>query len=569
MTIPIRETQSSEFSRWIWGLSLALFAVSLGLLLFYRGLNDPDEGRYAEIPREMLASGNWMEMRLMGFRYYEKPPLAYWIVAASLKAFGLNDGAARLPLLPVAAGVAALGFFLARKYWGREKAWTPLLVMVTCVGFFMGMAFLLTDNFLVLWFSATCVLLYEACQKDVSPGQRWLFTLLAVAAVVLGALTKGLVAVVLPAGILFLWLLWERRLGWLLHGSIPAAILLFFALITPIVLLIEKHNPGFFKVFVIEEHFSRFTGTREIQGHPEPFWFYFPIIPLLVLPWSLFLIRMVRNMKRAHALKEDSLSRFLVLWAVVVVAFFSVSSGKLISYIMPALIPFGLLLGRWGVGEPLDGSTTDRKLWKVGLSMIPIMGIVLLTLWIIAFHNIIPEDLSRPAPITLVFFLPAVLLMILMWAIKTFRTWPAFVLLLACIFLGFSVLLSPLGGRDFNGRLNSSCAIYKALGERLQPEDQVIMFKHYRPSFAFYINRIPWLYQVTNEMGQGIEMEPDRPGYLPDRNALVKVAQQSSGRWYAMLQGKKLKELDERALAYNPHFIAADPERIVVELKRD
>jgi 4-amino-4-deoxy-L-arabinose transferase-like glycosyltransferase len=489
-------------------------------------------------------------------------------VAASMKVFGVNDSAARLPLLPIAAVVAALGFFLARKYWGRDKAWMPLLIMVTCVGFFMGMAFLLTDNFLVLWFSLTCVLLYEACQRDVSSKQRWLLTLLAAVAVVLGFLSKGLVAVILPAGVIFLWLLWERNWKWLFHGSIPVAILLFLVLLTPVMLWIEKYNPDFFRIFVVEEHFSRFTGTREIQGHPEPFWFYVPIVPLLMLPWTLFLVRMIRNMKRAHALRDDSLTRFLVLWAVVVVGFFSVSSGKLISYIMPALIPFGLLLGRWGVAEPLDGTRTDEKLWKLGVSLVPVMGVVLIALWIISFHNLIPEDLSRPAPITLLFFVPAAVLMFLMLCIKTFRCWPGYVLLLSFVFLGFTVLMSPLGGRDFNGRLNSSCAIYKALGERLQPEDEVMMFDHYRPSFAFYINRVPWLYQVTNEMGWGIKQEPDRPGFLADRNAFFRVAKDTKGRWFAMLKRDDLYELDERGLRYDKRFVAEDPERVIVELKR-
>ena len=97
---------------------MVLLAVFL-LFLFYRGLLDPDEGRYTEIPREMVSSGNWMEMRLMGFRYYEKPPLTYWITAIPIQLFGAKDWVTRIPLLPAGLAIGLLGFSIATRAWGR------------------------------------------------------------------------------------------------------------------------------------------------------------------------------------------------------------------------------------------------------------------------------------------------------------------------------------------------------------------------------------------------------------------------------------------------------------------
>ncbi|MFH0878534.1 MAG: glycosyltransferase family 39 protein, partial [Lentisphaerota bacterium] len=132
-------TADKRTERLLWGVGLVIFIAALLVLLFYRGLNDPDEGRYSEIPREMITSGHGMEMRLLDFRYYEKPPLAYWLVAASFKLFGLHDWAARAPLLPVILGIAGLAFFMALRYWPRPQAWMAGLVAATSVGMFVGM----------------------------------------------------------------------------------------------------------------------------------------------------------------------------------------------------------------------------------------------------------------------------------------------------------------------------------------------------------------------------------------------------------------------------------------------
>ena len=376
--IPINDNLGS---RRLLTLAVALLVTAYGLFLFWRGFFDPDEGRYSEIPREMIATGKWMEMRMMEFRYYEKPVLSYWLTAPALALFGPHDWAARIPLLFPLCGTLLLAAWLVRRHWPREDRAPALFLMLAVAGTFTGMALLMTDTFLVFWSMLVCTALFEAYAADAGAARRRNGLLLAAVAGALGFMTKGAVAIVLPGAALFFWLLWERRLAklwtwWL----IPAAVLV-VAILAPWLWWLEKHNPGFFQYFVIEEHLSRFTGTRTIQGHKEPWWFFLALLPVMLLPWTLFAVRAVVRGWGRH----DSLTRFLFCWAAVVVVFFSVSSGKLMSYILPAFPALGLLIGRWGVGESLDGTARDRRLWRVGLAGTWLVATMLVLLWLVSW----------------------------------------------------------------------------------------------------------------------------------------------------------------------------------------
>lgn len=561
-------TVHPQLDRMLGRMASLVLLFSFVVLLFYRGLNDPDEGRYAEIPREMVAGHNWMEMRLLGFRYYEKPPLAYWVTAAAIRLFGRTDAAARVPLLPVMLASISLGFFLAWRHWGKRRAFITALVMSTGLGFYAGMALLLPDNFLLLWFALTCVLLFEAFQSSASARKRYACFLGAAAAAYLGAISKGLVAVVLPGGIVFLWLLWERRLSELWGGPLLAGGLLFLALFAPTAWLIERHNPGFVKFFYVAEHLSRFTGTRADQGHPEPIWFFLKVLPAMLVPWTFFLIRMGRTMAVRRVLRTDSLSRFLLVWGLVVFAFFSLSSGKLMSYIMPAMIPFGLLIGRWGVEEPLDGSRADRWMWRGASAFVPLLGVAVIAFWLIAFRGLFPEDLVRPSAVTGLFLLPAAVLLAAMPWSRALRTGYGLALVTASIFFGLAFLGSPLAGKEMNVLLrDNSSLVFKELARQLKPEDQIVKFCCYRPSLAFYANRIPWLYQLRHEMRQGMTMEPDRPGWLADSAALFKTRHDvETGRWFVAMCKDCIDRFAEERIAVYPTPVAENRDLILFEI---
>lgn len=547
--------------------SLLVIAGAFLIILFYRGFNDPDEGRYSEVPREMVVHGNWLEMRMLGYRYYEKPPLTYWLVAPAIKVFGARDWAVRVPLLLNGLALTGIFWLLARRKWERTAANIATLTMLSMVGFLAGTGLLLTDSFLIMWFALICISLFLGCQPGVSAGQRFGLFSVASVATVMGFLTKGAVAIILPPIIIFLWLLWERRPAALRTWSVPWAILLCGGLLTPVMLLLEKHNPGFFHYFVIDEHFSRFTGTRDIQLHPEPFWFFAMVIPLLLLPWTLFIVRAAWRLITHRGWRTDSLSRFLLVWIVVVIGFFSASTGKLMSYILPAMPALGLLLGHWGLSDRED-NRRDRCLWNIGAAGLFIVALAILVIWLISYYKIVPQDIYPISGRSVVALLPIAVMLIVLIATRGYRSFAGLLGLNAGIVLTAALLLSPLAGKDFNVLLHiNSSHVYKQLAEQLKPEDQIVVFWSYRPALPFYTRKTYVPFQDTNELLYGMQAEPERAWELKDKEQLEAFLQKATGRVFAVIEPKDMeKKFMPLALQTAPVDIPHDPDTIILEL---
>jgi 4-amino-4-deoxy-L-arabinose transferase-like glycosyltransferase len=556
----------SPASRGAGALILLLLLTAFLLFLFYRGLLDPDEGRYAEIPREMASSGKWMEMRLLGVRYYEKPPLAYWIMALPIQLFGAKDWAIRIPLLPAALALAFAGLSIALRAWGRERGFTAALTAITTFGLFFAMSMAIPDSYLALWFAAACVLLFNAFAPHAGASQRWTRLLGAAFFVFLGTMTKGVVAVVLPAAIVFLWLIWERRLKSLWTLATFAAALLFLALIVASTWQLEKYNPGFTQYFYISEHLSRFIGNRREQAHPEPPWFFFKTLPLLLAPWTLFLFRTIRTLTLKRALSYDSVSRFLLVWVVVVIGFFSASSGKLMSYIMPALLPLGLLVGRWGIAQPLDGSRADRWLWIIGFFPLPVLSVLLLVVWVTGWLGMSPETLAVPNILSILPLLPAMIVAVIV-VLRGFPTFNGVGMSVAMFYIGMASLLSPLAGKDMNAQLHRNSAIaFKELAAQLRPEDHLVMMYRYRPSVAFYTQRIPVLYDLINEMSYGMDAEPGRLKYAENREQLTGQIAAGTGRWFGVVEHEDMDDFSEHGFDTNAPVMTSDCNLKIVNL---
>jgi len=557
----------SNLQKQLLGLSLLVLVCAFLIVLFYRGFNDPDEGRYSEVPREMIVSGNWLEMRMLGYRYYEKPPLTYWLVAPAIKVFGARDWAVRVPLLINGIVLAGIFWLLARRKWERLTADIATLTMLSTIGLLAGTGLLLTDSFLVMWFALTCIALFFGCQPGVSAGRRFLLFSVASVAAALAFLTKGAVAVVRPPAIILIWLLWERRPAALRTWSAPWAILLGVGLLTPVMLLLEKHNPGFFRYFVIDEHFSRFTGTREVQLHPEPFWFFGMVIPLLLAPWTLFIVRAAWRMIAQRGWRTDSLSRFLLVWIVVVIGFFSASTGKLMSYILPAIPALGILLGRWGLTDRED-SRRDRILWNIGAAGLFMAALAIMVVWLVSYLKIAPKDIYPISGLSVVALLPIAVMLVVLAATRGYRSFAGLLGLNAGIVLATALLLSPLAGKDFNVLLHiNSSHVYKQLAAQLKPEDQIVVFWSYRPALPFYTQKIYVPFQDTNELLYGMQAEPERAWKLNDKAQLEAFLQKAPGRVFAVIEPQDMaKKFEPLGLSTAPTTIPCDPDTIILEL---
>ncbi len=576
MSVPGRPTEPTlvpaepACSRRILAAAGLGLAAAMLLILFYRGFDRRDEGRYGEIAREMAAGGHWLEFRLLGYRYYEKPPLTYWLSALPIRLLGARDWVARLPLLLNSLALFAVFWTLARRHWTPEQGRLAAGVMAGMLGVVAGTGLLLTDAYLIVWFGLTCSLLFHGYGPEPGAAPRGRLILGAALAAALGVLTKGAVAAVLPGMILVFWLAWERRVKALCSRWTLAAAGLFLVVLAPVLLLVERHNPGFLFYFVFEEHLGRFLGTRAKQLHPEPAWYYLAILPLLALPWTLFAARAARQMVLRKGWRTDVLTRYALVWGTVVLGFFSAGTGKLMSYILPALPPLGLLLGRWGIAVPPDGSRRDAFLWRLGAAAFPLATAAILGLWAAAWFQWLPGRIFPIAGRSWISLLPAA--GAAGWALGTgrWRRPDGLILWQSGLLLSVALMLTPLAGKDFNALLrNNSSQVFRHLAAALKPEDQVVVFWAYRPALAFYMERLYRPFQEEDELSYGIAMEPDRPGLIDSTAELQALLEQSTGRVFAVVAPVDLEtRLRTLGLDAKPAGVPSDPDTVILELRR-
>jgi len=288
----------------------------------------PDEPRYASIGREMAQSGDWITPRLWGQPWFEKPALSYWMTGAAFR-LGLSEDLA--PRLPVALlSVAFLIFFqwMVRREFGERAAWTASLILGTSA-LWLGSSFIgTTDLPMTATFSAAMLLSLEWIEK----GER---RQLPAAAALLGlaVLAKGLAPLALSLPLL--WSGRRRILDWL-RPQVVGAILI--VALPWYVLCYLRNGAAFLREFFWQQHFARYVSGS--LAHGQPFWFYVPVLLAAMLPWTPALTELFRR-----GLYVDTRRRFLILWAVWVLVFFSFSKNKLPGYVLPMLPPLAVLVG--------------------------------------------------------------------------------------------------------------------------------------------------------------------------------------------------------------------------------
>ena len=320
----------------LFGVFLALYLLPLGV----RPLVIPDEVRYGEVPREMLASGDWIVPHLNGLRYFEKPPLGYWLNAASMALFGENAFAIRLPSA-IAAGLTALLLFAwARRFTDDEAVpWLTTVVFLLSFEVLAIGAFCVLDSVLSLFLTAVIVTLHLAYEEQ-SPRKRMLLLVLAGIACGLAFLTKGFLALVVPAVVIVPFAYWQGRLKICLRTAwVP--LLTAVVVVFPWGIAIHRREPDFWHYFFWVEHVDRFVSPNGGQ-HPAPFWFYAPVLIAGAMPWTFLIGPIVQGMR--HANWKHPMIRLAGCWFALPLLLFSASSGKLGTYILPCFPPLAFLI---------------------------------------------------------------------------------------------------------------------------------------------------------------------------------------------------------------------------------
>jgi 4-amino-4-deoxy-L-arabinose transferase-like glycosyltransferase len=338
-----------------------------------RPLTDPDEGRYAEIPREMLASGDFVTPRFDSLKYFEKPPLQYWATAAVYSAAGVSEWSSR-------AWSAALAFaclplvlaFTARRY-GFTAGLAALTVLAVSPYFEILGHLNLLDQAFTFWLSAAVLAfaLAQLAPVGAAAERRWM--LLAWAAAAAAVLSKGIVVGVLAGAALILYTLSERdTLTWRRLHVLPG-VALFLVIAAPWFILVSLRNPSFPGFFFVHEHFARFLTT--VHQRVEPWWYFLPLLLLGVLPWLVPVVRASRAGWREAAPFKPL--RFLLIYAAVTLLFFSASGSKLAPYILPMFPALAVVTGAATTDAARLSRLARHGAW-VGAALVPFIAVGLL-----------------------------------------------------------------------------------------------------------------------------------------------------------------------------------------------
>jgi len=338
------------------------------------GFVGPDEPRYAWIARDMAETGDWVTPRLYGKPWFEKPPLFYWGAALSFKLFGVSEAAARLPSA-VSALLATLALaWLALRLYGAETARWLLLLLPTTVGMIGFSHAAATDmpfsGMLTIAMVCAAVVLGLTHNENtpILPRTPWLALILFGFFLGLAVLAKGPAAIILSGGAIFFWALFTKR--WrdafrLLH---PIALASFCLTALPWYILCARRNLDFFRIFIIEHNFKRYV-TPEFQ-HIQPFWYYFPILLIGLAPWFIWLIwHALPAARKQIADLHWPVKIFVVSWAIFPLLFFTLSKSKLPGYILPSILPLGLLLAT-AVTQSLNRKPLVARFAVIGSALV-------------------------------------------------------------------------------------------------------------------------------------------------------------------------------------------------------
>ena len=339
----------------------AIYFIPSGL----RPLVNPDEGRYVEIAREMAVSGDYISPRLNGVLYFEKPPLIYWLEAAAIKIGGMNLWALRFwPIALAFLGVAAV-YGTGRALWGRAAGlWAAAALGASVLYYGIAQIIILDMAVSVFLTLALCAFMLAVRAPPGQVRRRWCWALYAAMACAL--LTKGLIGIVIPCAIIFLWLLLLNKWRELRHAHLLSGLVILLVLGLPWHVAAAMANPppggwswshfftkdwgnqGFLWYYFWHEHVLRYTDP-ETAHHVQSWWFFPAILIAGFLPWTFFLPQAVFSVFKGGLLrlKAEPEILLLLLWILFPLTFFSASASKLIPYILPCVPPLALLTGRF------------------------------------------------------------------------------------------------------------------------------------------------------------------------------------------------------------------------------
>jgi len=340
------------------GLTISVFYL---LFLGHYPLINPDEARYAEVTREMLANHQYLIPHLNSVIFFDKPILFYWLQSIPLRFFSINPWTIRL--IPACFGILTcmITYYCTRYLSGRLTAILSTVILATSPLFFFTSHYANMDLLVAFFMTATLLAFLLASETQNVRLQKWLFISI-YPLMSLGVMSKGLIAIVLPGLIITAWLLWTKQWQILRKCQLLKGTWIMLFILGTWIIVTQYQQPTFIHQFFYIQHFQRFLSNT--FNNQRSHFFYLPIIVLGLLPWSSLLVQAITYHIKLIYNKQPNYqqSLFLLLWPTVIVLFFSVPHSKIIGYIVPACPPLAILIARY-CEYKWQSSTTAELRW--------------------------------------------------------------------------------------------------------------------------------------------------------------------------------------------------------------
>ena len=526
-----------------WGLP-ALTLFTFFFLLGSRALNEPDEGRYSEIAREMIETGNWLVPHLWYLPHLDKPPMTYWLVAASMKVFGQNEWAARLPVaLAGVSGVWAV-FLLGCSLGGRRAGiWSAVILQSSLIYF--AMARMLTPDIFLTQFIAWAVYFFwRSWQEAKTESGKWkagkffAWHLAGWVSIALGFLAKGPIALAIPL-VAFAALAIIRRgevsENFLFAGLI-AGFALFLLLAAPWFLAVFQIVPGSAHYMILGQAAGHLLGTT-VKNRPGGIFYFFGILAAGLLPWTFLLGWLWRRSNISNFKSQISKDGWLLLnvWAIFTFALFSFSHAKLPAYILPIFPALAVMLALRFFGEDRSAESAPRWIWRICLASSLLLPAIFPMLVKYAFRDALPEWLKWQMPVI------AIAALLIFWLARKWKPSACAVGAVALALLSLAITVTEIPLFETGMRDNQTLQpLGVALRENYRPGDAVVCWGRFPQGLPFYSGAV---ISATNRPyfgGMDLTLVPfEFPGnrerlgnyLLPDENALAQLLASERRVW--------------------------------------
>lgn len=549
-------SETAGISRWTAArldnvrVAAAVLALLSVFILFHdlggAALFDPDEGRNAEIAREILETGDWIIPYYNFLPRLEKPMLFYAATAISYKLFGVSEAAARFPSAVAAAGVLLLTYFFVRRVHGEHAALWSGLILVTGVQFNAFSRIVILDMTLSFFITAALTAYYRASSAE-DRAQKRRYYLIMYAAAAVATLVKGPIGFVLPGIIIAAYIAARRKWSSLAELELGWGVLIFILIVAPWYVAAELRRPGYLTYFLGQEHFARYLTP---QFHrTKPWYYFFVVVTVGFLPWTFLLPSIASRLKK----NSDESSIYALLWAVVPFVFFSFSSSKMSEYLLPIYPALAMLAGKT-LADALD--RRGLRLFALGWLILS-LSFFYLTLGF-SIPRLLPVEMREAfgeqshIEIASLALLASLSLACCAWSAFAGPRRTLFPLCcLAFIFIFFLAhrLIEPISlTRSYKELAVQSAAILQA-----QPSDvPIVVYESYLPSLPFYLGIRTPIATVADEDDSEIMgsfyLSDKRPAPAPGYGKALLTEDEFEREWtsrklFVFVKEKRLFEL--------------------------